>query len=242
MGLFDGLFEKKYCLICGKELGVFGKTKISEGHICKECSGKLSPYFHGYRSATADDIKAQLAYREENKAAVAAFNITRTLGADTKVYLDEDNGKVIITRTSPSNWASYNPDVFDFSQITGCESEMDETKTEIKRELPDGKKESYNPPRYDIDYDFYVTVFLSHPYASEIKFKTNPSRIEKFNSPEYRSAQTACNQIKDALRGIHSEQRAAATPKQPVSCPYCGATTTPDANGCCEYCGRQLSE
>jgi hypothetical protein len=24
------------------------------------------------------------------------------------------------------------------------------------------------------------------------------------------------------------------------SCPYCGATTTPDASGCCEYCGSAI--
>ena len=28
-----------------------------------------------------------------------------------------------------------------------------------------------------------------------------------------------------------------AAPKTAVTCPYCGATTTPDVNGCCEYCG-----
>ena len=28
---------------------------------------------------------------------------------------------------------------------------------------------------------------------------------------------------------------------EPVTCPYCGATTTPDKNGCCEYCGSKLN-
>lgn len=54
MALFGKLFEKKNCAICGKELGVFGKTKISEAYLCKDCSGKLSPYFHGYRTATVE--------------------------------------------------------------------------------------------------------------------------------------------------------------------------------------------
>ena len=64
MGFFDKMFEKKECAICGTELGLLGKTKINEGYLCKECAGKLSPYFHGYRSSTADDIREQLAYRE----------------------------------------------------------------------------------------------------------------------------------------------------------------------------------
>ena len=52
MGFFDKMFEKKECAICGTELGLLGKTKINEGYLCKECAGKLSPYFHGYRSST----------------------------------------------------------------------------------------------------------------------------------------------------------------------------------------------
>ena len=32
-----------------------------------------------------------------------------------------------------------------------------------------------------------------------------------------------------------------AAPKAAVTCPYCGATTTPDANGCCEYCGGAVN-
>ena len=67
MGFFDKMFEKKECAICGTELGLLGKTKINEGYLCKECAGKLSPYFHGYRSSTADDIREQLAYREANQ-------------------------------------------------------------------------------------------------------------------------------------------------------------------------------
>ena len=66
MGFFDKMFEKKECAICGTELGLLGKTKINEGYLCKECVGKLSPFFGGYRSSTADDIREQLAYREAN--------------------------------------------------------------------------------------------------------------------------------------------------------------------------------
>ena len=63
MGFFDKMFEKKECAICGTELGLLGKTKINEGYLCKECAGKLSPFFRGHRSSTADDSREQLAYR-----------------------------------------------------------------------------------------------------------------------------------------------------------------------------------
>ena len=48
-------------------------------------------------------------------------------------------------------------------------------------------------------------------------------------------------EIKAVLMGarqqVRDEAAAAAAPKAAVTCPNCGATTTPDASGCCEYCG-----
>ena len=40
-----------------------------------------------------------------------------------------------------------------------------------------------------------------------------------------------------------AEEKAAqaAAPKAPVVCPACGATTVPDASGCCEYCGGAVN-
>ena len=52
-------------------------------------------------------------YRAENQEKVAAFHTTRTLGADTKVLLDEDAGKFMVTRAR--NLAEANPDVLDFA-------------------------------------------------------------------------------------------------------------------------------
>ena len=47
--------------------------------------------------------------------------------------------------------------------------------------------------------------------------------------------------IKAALMQVRQQAReemaAAAAPKAAVQCPFCGATTIPDANGCCEFCG-----
>jgi hypothetical protein len=39
---------------------------------------------------------------------------------------------------------------------------------------------------------------------------------------------------------VREEAAAAAAPKAAVTCPWCGATTTPNANGCCEYCGGSI--
>lgn len=240
MGLFGRLFEKKNCAICGKELGVFGKKKIADGHLCKDCAGQLSPYFTGHRQATTEDIRAQLAYREQNKAAVAQFTVTRTIGNDTKVFLDEDARKVIVSRHPSSQWATQNPDVIDYARITGCDYNVEETSTEIYREDSEGNSVSYDPPRYEYDYNIYITIFVNNPYFDRIHFKLNNFSMDRQGSAEFRRCEQQAIEIKDALTGIHAEQRAAAAPKTAMTCPHCGATTMPDANGRCEYCGGAM--
>ena len=111
-----GLFDKKYCDICGEKIGLLGNRKLENGNLCKNCAQKLSPWFSDRRNSTVEEIKAQLDYREENQKKVAAFHTTRTLGADTKVLLDEDAGKFMVTRAR--NLVEVNPDVLDFADVT----------------------------------------------------------------------------------------------------------------------------
>ena len=40
-----GLFDMKFCAICGNEIGLLGKKKVYDGIICKDCVAKLSPWF-----------------------------------------------------------------------------------------------------------------------------------------------------------------------------------------------------
>lgn len=240
MGLFGGLLEKKNCAICGKELGVFGKTKIAEGHLCKDCAGKLSPYFSGYGKATVEDIRGQLSYREENERKVESFNVTTTIdGGGRKVYLDEDAHVLILS--GASNWRGGNPDVIAFEQVTGCDVNVRETKTEVKHKDAEGKEVSYEPKRYDIDYDVHVKVFFNHPYFTETSWRVNSSRIERKPSPQFDEAMRRAEEVRGALVALHEGARAAAAPRQAVRCPACGATTMPDTSMSCEYCGSSLA-
>ena len=137
MGLFGKLFEKKVCDICGGDIGLLGNRKLEDGNCCKECAAKLSPWFNERRQSSVADIKEQIEYREENKAAVAAFHTTRTLGRNTKVLLDEDAGLFMVT--SARNLSEANPDVIAFSQVTGCDLDIEEHKTEEKRQVKDSE-------------------------------------------------------------------------------------------------------
>ena len=108
----------------------------------------------------------------------------------------------------------------------------------------EGHSQSYDPPRYDIDYDVYVTIHVNSPYFNEIAFKVNDYRIEERNSVEYREAERQAQQIREALTQLRETVReqaaAAAAPKTAQTCPFCGATTIPDAQGRCEYCGGAM--
>ena len=247
MGLFGKLFERKVCAICGDEIKLLGNRKLEDGNLCKNCADKLSPWFDDRRNSTVAQIKAQLEYREDNKEKVAAFRTTRTLGERTKVLLDENAGRFMVT--SARDLQKENPDVLEFSDVTGCFLEIEEEKTELMKEGKDGEEISYNPPRYTYDYRFYITIQVRNTYFDEINFQINDSSVEIENvtgvaNPErsaaYRKYKQMSEEMKDAILQVRKQARdeeiAAAVPKKLVSCPYCGAQTIPDEKGCCEYC------
>lgn len=250
-----GLFDKKYCSVCGDKIGLLGNRKLEDGNLCKNCAAKLSPFFSDRRRSTVEDIKAQLEYREQNKTAVAAFQATRTYGSDTKIILDEDKGQFIVTRAR--NIAEANPDVLSYSMVTGVDINIDEDADEEQRKDAEGNYVSYNPPRYTWSYDFELIIHVNHPYFDTIKVQLNPSSVTindsalpQFQKPvpeynrEFKQYDDMCKEIKEALLGARQQARdeaAAATAAPTVMhCPYCGANTTPDASGCCQYCGSPL--
>ena len=259
-----GLFDKKYCDFCGKKIGLLGNKKLEDGSMCRECASRLSPWFSDRRHSTREEIARQLEDREANRAAVAAFHTTRSLGRYKKLLLDEDAGKFMVT--GARDFAEENPDVLDFSQITGCELDIDEHRDELKTTDKDGKSVSYNPPRYEYSYQFRVKIRVNHPWFDEMAYslsngyvKTGRNRMAagpanwrvnpaggfgSANVREYYEYLELGDEIRRTVEEIRrrgrQEAAAAAAPKRAVTCPYCGASTVPDEKGCCEYCGSAL--
>ena len=257
-----GLFDKKFCDVCGGKIGLFGNRKLEDGNLCKECASKLSPWFSERRSSTVEEIKAQLAYREKNRAAAAAFHTTRSLGNYTKLLIDEDAR--LFTVTAASDLAEANPDILSYDQVTGCDMDIEEDRSELKRKDADGHMVSYNPPRYEYAYDFYISVYVNAPYFDTLRFKLNTSSIQTGERPmggavvvkpamgaipgaaDYNECLKSGNEIKRTVenmrQSVRDEAAAAAAPKQKVVCPLCGALTLPDDAGCCEYCGGPIAQ
>lgn len=261
MGIFGKLFEKKECSVCGGEIGLLGNRKLEDGNLCKECAGKLSPWFDDRRHSTVEQIQKQLEYREANREKVEAFCVTRTLGEDMKILLDEDAAQFMVTDSS--RLAEANPDVLSFADVTGCVLDIDEDRSELTREGEDGEEISYNPPRYEYEYDFNVVIHVRNPYFDEIRFRLNSSnvtveegrtqnaavmrvggRFDPTQDMEYRKYKKMGEEIVEILEQVRQHARdekvVAATPKAAVTCPSCGAQTIPNVNNCCEYCGAVI--
>ena len=177
-----GLFDKKFCDFCGNKIGLLGYKKLEDANMCKDCASKLSPWFSERRHSTKADIDKQLEYREQNKSAVAAFNATRTLGnTSTKLLIDDNARKFMVTSAKDINTA--NPDVLDFSQAQGCDLDVKEHRTEIRRTDSNGHSVSYNPPRYKYSYEFHAIIRVNHPYFDEMKFALSNGSIEVGEQP-----------------------------------------------------------
>ena len=194
-----GLFDKKFCDICGEKIGLLGNRKLEDGNLCKDCAKKLSPFFDERRHSTVDQIKQQLAYREENKNVLAGFSATRTFGEDKKIYLDQRNGTFVVSRLTPGNWSEENPDVIQLSQISSLSLDVDEDRDEIYTTGKDGQRVSYTPPRYKYYYNFDLKFIVNHPYFDDFTVRLNNFRVEGMGTMEYNRFQQMAMEIINTL-------------------------------------------
>ncbi|MDY3919127.1 MAG: DUF4428 domain-containing protein [Candidatus Limivivens sp.] len=204
MGFFGKVFEKKECDICGGEIGLLGNRKLDDGNLCKECAKKLSPWFEERRRSTVEDIRKQLAYREENKEKVRSFQITRDLaGSCYHVFLDDTKGQfTVATRFDEES----NPDIVDLSQVTSCKLEIREDRDEEQYEDQEGNLRSYNPPRYTYSYDYYIKLGIRSPWFDDMDFQLNSFSVKDHERAKMLEMENVGNQIVAALTGMPYSQ------------------------------------
>ena len=191
------LFDKKFCDICGEKIGMLGNRKLEDGNCCKDCAKKLSPWMTERRKSTIADIKAHLAYREENRGKLSQFNPQSIVGENWKVMVDPNMGAFIVTRSN--NYRADNPDIVLLSQVVSCEVDRQEHRSEVYEQRPDGSKRSYSPPRYDYSYDFEMRIHVNSPWFNEMEFKLNPGTIKDRYDPAYRQYEAEGDQIRNML-------------------------------------------
>ena len=196
-----GLFDKKFCDICGEKIGMLGNRKLEDGNMCKDCAKKLSPFCDDRRHSTLEQMKAHLQYREENKNALRAFSPSLTLGESKKIYIDTMKGQFVVSSYSPgnANWTEENPDVMPIASITSCGLDIDEDRDEIYMKNGQGQNVSYNPPRYNFYYNFKLKFLVNNPYFDDFEVRLNNFRVEGMGSMEYNRYQKMGMDIMNAL-------------------------------------------
>ena len=255
-----GLFDKKYCDICGEKIGLLGNRKLEDGNLCKDCARKLSPFFSDRRNSTVEEIKQQLAYREENERRLADFRPDSIFGESEKVYVDSAAAKFIVT--SASNWRNANPDLISFSQVTGVNTDIHENKTEIYYEDDEGNSKSYNPRRYECDYEFNVTILVDSPWFDKIELElSDGNRPDSPYTDLYRHYEAQMHTLPDILNGRQShaygqnDSAASVDPAlkareqeiietviktNPWTCRFCNLPNMGTLN--CSHCGKPVSD
>ena len=192
-----GLFDKKYCDVCGEKIGMLSNRKLDDGNLCKNCAKKLSPWFEERRHSSVEDIKKQLAYREENKTRVRAFQITREFACSTyRVYVDDTKGQFTISTAINE---TINPDIVDLSQVISARVEPVQHEEEEKYRDKDGTMKSYFPPRYRYSYTYWMRIAVNSPWFDDMDFQMNTFEVKEQDRGRMMEMENLGNQIIMAL-------------------------------------------
>ncbi|MCR5743651.1 MAG: DUF4428 domain-containing protein [Lachnospiraceae bacterium] len=190
-----GLFDKKYCDICGEKIGFLGNRKLADGNMCKQCAEQMSPWLEGRKEYTVAEMQQHIAYRQANYEEVKHFQVTDVLGYDNyRLYINRYNNTWFIS--SYKNYTDSNPDILYFSQVTGCEMEIKETHRELYAHTPDNRTVPYNPREYDYDYDFYINIYLVDFVTNVVRIKLNTFRVEDAYDPKYKELENLLYNMK----------------------------------------------
>lgn len=204
-GVDGGTDAPPLCLLCGEDGTGFGSFPIVGGRLCGGCAGKLSEWFRCAPETTAEEIAAQLAYREANRAAVRDFRTTKLLWTDPWVSLD---GKAEQFSVTSQTGKGANPDVLSWGQILGCDLDIGEQRKELLRR----DHTHFRPRRYEYRFEFWVRVLVNHPYFHEMRFRLHPRPVvvpdrnvaastagKVVKSPEYQRLRKGGESIRKAL-------------------------------------------
>ena len=193
-----GLFDKKYCDICGEKIRLLSNRKLDDGNLCKECAQKLSPWFEERRHSTVEEIRCQLAYREQNKEMVQKFNVTRQISTKTyNVFIDDTQGNFTIAHKLD---VKENPDIVPLSAVLQCKMDIEQDRKE-ETYTKDGKTVSYDPPVYKYEYQYRMKIQVRSPWFDDMDFRLHNFSIEQDDRAEIMEIERAGYEIVSALTG-----------------------------------------
>ena len=112
-----GLFDKKFCDICGEKVNMLTQKKLSDGLLCSDCKHKLGSFTSGWKQRTVQDVKTHFEQREQNKQKYQRFQCMASAGGRNNSLQVDFNNRWFIFAVDNRDYKSGNPQVFDFSQL-----------------------------------------------------------------------------------------------------------------------------
>lgn len=189
MALFNKLFTKERCCICGAEVGAMQRKRLTDGVICKECAQSCSPWFEDYKSSSISQLKTQWKMRDANRKVLeTSFVPSRRLGDYGAFIFDDTNDQFVafaqvpdevVKDLSVERLVKYNPDILKLGTIKSVDFRLEESEHEEKRVTKEGEKVSYDPPRYRYGYNWVITLAMDNaptvgvPYVKRVRVRLN---------------------------------------------------------------------
>ena len=258
-----GLFDRKYCDLCGEKIGLLGGVEFGGLSLCSDCGDRLSPWLDPEEEWDAGTLQEYLDWKEENRGLSEDFQVTREIGEDVYVYLDEDAGLFAVTEdVDPEN-----AEIFRMEDILECSVETEEDCQEEFDVDEEGNDVSYDPPHLCYSYIFHMQIQLDHPWIREINFQLNNEALEVYSEdcmdeetglydPEldesYLEYQEMADEILIALTGEEPVEEGEEEEEdqwddpgpreETILCPYCNSRVRFTDNGRCPNCGGGLTE
>jgi len=242
------LFDKKYCYMCGKEIGFFSTSIVNGITLCKICGSDISPFANKQRCKKPKQLFEHLKYRKSNKTCLDNFQITRSFGEYDIVCIDENTQKFYVKKFGSKHIE--NPDIIDCSSITECKLIVDEDYSEYESEKAVEKIVSIISPTYIFEYMLSLKIRINHPWIDEIIVRLNKEEIEakvtakrgttpqspRAQNNKYKEYESLANEIKDALEENRTKSKEKSNKPKNAYCTHCGAVRISLQEKICKYC------
>ncbi len=226
-----GVISKQKCTICGKDAMKSSLATIADGYMCQECKRKISKHYDSYWTKTAAEIQTHIQYREENLKNLKSFIPTKVFLEPVyensayrgpTVYVDENSKKIVFSYTG--NFASNNPDIFDYSDLlsfTYAQTLTNYINVTIKAR--------YKPCNTIVSFTYTIV----NGSVSVIPIpRSGNARNEPSN--QYKKILEA-----DAFFKKIIDSNVNHDYKANIQCPHCGAVSTGSGRTIdCEFCGQ----
>ncbi len=196
MGIFT---KKEVCPLCGRTIRGDVRYRIKDNvEICKNCSSEIAMDAAMIPNMSVDEMKAHLAYREENKKKMENFQTAWNAEAGAYI-LRADNVQCLWYCTN--NRSDRNPPLFEFEELKSAVYLEDGEPAE---ELATGLKALFaERTAPELVQSMKVEIEIDNPYIHKINIETvGPGKGMTTGTMQYKMNRRAIQKMMNVLLSI----------------------------------------